>query len=313
MRRPAARFPDLSRDRAAYPGTARRGARSGRMTETDIAGKTICSLRKGRERINIKKAVAVVAIITGILITSAGAETIQLVRGGGIYMIPVQINGQMTVPFALDSGAAEVAIPQDIFLTLIRTGTIKDSDFVGTGTYVMADGSKHSNKRFILRELKVGNHVVTNVIANVVSVKADPLLGQSFLSKLPAWAVDNRNHSLILHDQSGLTAPPATSLAQPPASTPYGGSANPTHDRLLALSPGEQAKVLAKGVGQGCIGVSAFPMGVTATGTTKGLAYWSVRCEDGRSFAVQIAPNAKAVVVDCRLLQANGKECFTKF
>lgn len=190
------------------------------MTETDIAGKTICSL--GKRRINIKKAVAVVAIITGILITSAGAETIQLVRGHGVYMIPVQINGQMTVPFTLDSGAAEVAIPQDIFLTLIRTETIKDSDFVGTGTYVMADGSEHSSKRFILRELKVGNHVVTNVIANVVSVKADPLLGQSFLSKLPAWAVDNRNHSLILHDQSGLTAPPATSLAQPPASTPYG-------------------------------------------------------------------------------------------
>jgi hypothetical protein len=118
MRRPAARFPDLSRDRAAYPGTARRGARSGGMTETDIAGKTICSLGKGR--INIKKAVAVVAIITGIFITSAGAETIQLVRGLGVYMIPVQINGQMTVPFTLDSGAAEVAISQDIFLTLIE-------------------------------------------------------------------------------------------------------------------------------------------------------------------------------------------------
>jgi hypothetical protein len=273
------------------------------MTETDIAGKTIGSLRKGRERINIKKAVAVVAIITGILITSAGAETIQLVRGGGIYMIPVQINGQMTVPFALDSGAAEVAIPQDIFLTLIRTGTIKDSDFVGTGTYVMADGSEHSSKRFILRELKVGNHVVTNVIANIVSIKADPLLGQSFLSKLPAWAVDNRNHSLILHDQSGLTAPPATSLAQPPASTPYGGSGNPANDRLVALPPAEQAKALAKTVGHGCVGTAAFAMGVVDTAKWKSLAYWSVSPD----------PKAPWALTDCRVLQANGKDCFTKF
>ena len=91
------------------------------------------------------------------------------------------------------------------------------------------------------------------------------------------------------------------------------GSGNPTHDRLLALPRAERVQTLAKSIGQGCVGVSAFPMGVTATGKAKGLAYWSVRCKDGRSFALQIAPDAQAVVVDCRLLQANGKECFKKF
>ena len=91
------------------------------------------------------------------------------------------------------------------------------------------------------------------------------------------------------------------------------GSGNPAHDRLLSLPAAEQAKTLAKAVGQGCVGISAFPMGVTSTGKAKGLAYWSVRCKDGRSFALQIAPDAEAVVVDCRLLQANGKECFKKF
>jgi len=43
------------------------------------------------------------------------------------------------------------------------------------------------------------------------------------------------------------------------------------------------------------------------------MAYWSVRCKDGRSFALQIAPNGQGAVIDCRLLQANGKECFKKF
>jgi hypothetical protein len=95
--------------------------------------------------------------------------------------------------------------------------------------------------------------------------------------------------------------------------TEAAGSGNPTHDRLLSLPPAEQAKTLAQGVGQGCVGKSAFPMGVTATGKAKGLAYWSVRCKDGRSFAIQIAPDAEAVVVDCRVLQASGKECFKKF
>lgn len=91
------------------------------------------------------------------------------------------------------------------------------------------------------------------------------------------------------------------------------GSGNAAHDRLLALPAAEQAKTLAKAVGQGCVGASTFPMGMTTTGRAKGLAYWSVRCKDGRSFAVQIAPDAEAVIVDCRLLHANGKECFKKF
>ena len=105
----------------------------------------------------------------------------------------------------------------------------------------------------------------------------------------------------------------AALVAIGPSASEAAGSGNPANDRLVALPPAEQAKILGKGVGQGCVAVSAFPMGVTSTGKAKGLAYWSVRCKDGRSFAVQIAPDAQAVVVDCRLLQANGKECFKKF
>jgi hypothetical protein len=90
------------------------------------------------------------------------------------------------------------------------------------------------------------------------------------------------------------------------------GSGNPVNDRLLSLSPAEQARTIAENVGQGCVGTSAFPMGVVSTNKWKALAYWSVRCQDGRSFAIQIAPNAHIEVIDCQTLQANGKECFKK-
>jgi hypothetical protein len=92
------------------------------------------------------------------------------------------------------------------------------------------------------------------------------------------------------------------------------GSGNPANDSLLAMSPDQQAKVLTKGI-KGCVGESPFQMGVTASGKAKGYAYWSVRCKDGRSFAVQITPAAKAMatVVDCRALAGTGKECFKKF
>jgi hypothetical protein len=93
------------------------------------------------------------------------------------------------------------------------------------------------------------------------------------------------------------------------------GSGNPTNDRLLALSPEQQAQALAQHLGHGCVGVSAFPMGVTAKGKAKGLAYWSVGCKDGRSFAIQIAPDKKgsSIAADCRALQGTGHECFKKF
>jgi hypothetical protein len=96
---------------------------------------------------------------------------------------------------------------------------------------------------------------------------------------------------------------------------PAAGSGNATNDRLLELPSARQAQVLAGSFRRGCVGVSAFPMGVTATGKARGNAYWSVRCKNGRSYVVQIAPDPKgtAVVADCRVLHGTGKECFKKF
>jgi hypothetical protein len=91
-----------------------------------------------------------------------------------------------------------------------------------------------------------------------------------------------------------------------------GGSGNSANDSLLAMSPDQQAEMLTKGI-KGCVGESPFPMGVTTTGKAKGYAYWSVRCKDGRSFAVQITPKSKATAADCKALEGSGKECFKKF
>jgi hypothetical protein len=93
------------------------------------------------------------------------------------------------------------------------------------------------------------------------------------------------------------------------------GSGNAKNDRLLALPAGQQALALGRSFRNGCVGTAAFPMGVTASGNAKGTAYWSVRCKNGRSYIVQIPPDAKApaIVVDCRALRGTGRECFKKF
>ena len=68
------------------------------------------------------------------------AEGIPLLVQGGTFIIPVQINGQITLNFTIDSGAADVTIPADVVTTLMRTGTIQKSDFIGHQNFRLADG-----------------------------------------------------------------------------------------------------------------------------------------------------------------------------
>jgi hypothetical protein len=128
----------------------------------------------------------------------ADQETIRMEEDGGVYVVPVRFNDTITLNAIVDSGAADVSIPADIVLTLMRTKTISQQDFFGQQTYVLADGSKVPSQQFRIRSLKVGNKTIENVVASIASVNATILLGQSFLRKFKAWSVDNEQHTLIL-------------------------------------------------------------------------------------------------------------------
>ena len=126
--------------------------------------------------------------------------------------MPVRINGQITLEFLLDTGASEVTIPADVFLTLLRTHTVGQEDFIGTGRYVLADGSERASKRFRLREVRVGHHVLSDVVANVAPVQSEyPLLGQSFLSKFSSWSINNKSATLVLSDETDVAREPPKS------------------------------------------------------------------------------------------------------
>jgi predicted aspartyl protease len=123
---------------------------------------------------------------------------VKMVESGGIYRVPVVINGALKLDFIVDSGASDVSIPADVVLTLMRTGTIKRSDFIGTSKYGLADGSTVESRTFIISSLKVGDRTVTDVRASISDVDGPLLLGQSFLSKFKSWSQDNVSHELVL-------------------------------------------------------------------------------------------------------------------
>jgi predicted aspartyl protease/peptidoglycan hydrolase-like protein with peptidoglycan-binding domain len=126
------------------------------------------------------------------------AILVPLESENGTYVVPVLINNAITLKFVVDSGASDVTIPADVVMTLIRTGTLQRSDFVGSTIYQLADGSTVPSETFMLRSLTVGNKVIQNVKAGVAPVKGSLLLGQSFLSRFKSWSLDNGKQVLVL-------------------------------------------------------------------------------------------------------------------
>ena len=130
---------------------------------------------------------------------SDGHLSVPLATEGGTLVVPVLINDALTLKFVLDSGAADVSIPADVAMTLVRTGTLTSADFLGERTYVLADGTKVPSQVFQIRSLKVGGAELKNVRASISSAKGSLLLGQSFLSRFSTWSIDNLRQVLVLN------------------------------------------------------------------------------------------------------------------
>jgi predicted aspartyl protease len=178
-----------------------RAAPLGAVTRLDVTAKK--SLALTLEEIQFEEETRTAGATSGLPKAGVpvGVENggrVKMVESGGIYRVPVVINDALKLDFIVDSGASDVSIPSDVVLTLVRTGTIKRSDFIGTEKYGLADGSTVESGTFIIRSLKVGNRTVTDVRASIADVKGPLLLGQTFLKRFKSWSQDNAAHELIL-------------------------------------------------------------------------------------------------------------------
>jgi clan AA aspartic protease (TIGR02281 family) len=147
---------------------------------------------------------------SGPAVSSPPAQEVALEDDGGTYRIPVLINGAINLRFTIDSGASDVSIPSDIVAKLVQSGSVTQADFIGRQTFELADGSTVPSAVFRIKSLKVGNLELQNVTASLANANSQPLLGQSFLSRLSSWSIDNQRHALVLNaaasDSSGLPA-----------------------------------------------------------------------------------------------------------
>jgi clan AA aspartic protease (TIGR02281 family) len=210
----------------------------------------------------------VLILVSALTAGRADAESFPLKREGGVLVLPVQINNSITIDFIIDSGASDVVLPLDVFSTLSRAGTITSKDMLVSQTYELADGSRHEARRFRIRSLKIGELDLQNVVGSVAPTGGSLLLGQSFLSRLPGWSIDNQREVLVV----GESGKSERSASKPSHSENQGTKSSAGH------APAEPLWIL---VGSG------------AEGGTPDSIYWFVDVHNIK----QIQPEVKAAWV----------------
>jgi hypothetical protein len=161
---------------------------------------------------------AVIAVFSIIILSSSavGATEIQLTDRGGIFTLPLKINGATTLEFMVDTGTPEVVVPDDIAATLIQSGAIKDSDFLPGTPYKMADGSVLKSSEFNIREVEIAGMRVNNVKCSIDSQVPELVAGESLLNRFETWELDNARHVLTLGNVKSLVASPKDLTSSPP-------------------------------------------------------------------------------------------------
>ncbi|HWY60728.1 MAG TPA: retropepsin-like aspartic protease [Rhizomicrobium sp.] len=119
------------------------------------------------------------------------AQTVRMEPFNGAFVIPVVLNNVLTENFIIDSGAADVSIPAEVAFRLKQLGALTGADFLGSKTYMMADGSKVPSEIYRIASLRIGDMVMKDVTVRISAEKSHLLLGQSFLSRLKSWSMDN--------------------------------------------------------------------------------------------------------------------------
>lgn len=182
----------------------------------------------------------------GVAFSATGADYImKMKRLSGVYTIQCEVNG-VKKNFIFDTGAAHTSLSQEFVNELLAKRKITKADFTGTIQTRNASGVIDNNATLLIKQLKVGNRLISNVKAIVaVAQKAPLLLGLNAIEMLGEWSM--RNGYFILHDSSN-----ATGQQQGTVITPLGDNDGNFVDSEMGPTPamllGDDINLLEPGV-----------------------------------------------------------------
>src|SRR5262249_13352323 len=122
--------------------------------------------------------------------------TFALRKEGATFRIEVNLNGKVTTPMVLDTGASLVTLPEDL---ATRAG-LTPAKATKTVQLKVADGAAVEAKLLTLPTVRVGGFEIADVPCAVMpagKMGVEPLLGQSFLRHFQS-KIDNESDRLTL-------------------------------------------------------------------------------------------------------------------
>src|SRR6185312_6574883 len=136
-----------------------------------------CRRSMGLAKLIIIRAVLAFALAAGsVMAVQAGERPVRQIvtiePHDGAFVVPVVLNDIMTVKFIVDSGSADVSIPEDVASSLMKSGTMTGADLIGSKTYMLADGSLVPSKIYRLASLRIGEMVMPNVTVRVAAARS---------------------------------------------------------------------------------------------------------------------------------------------
>src|SRR3954465_14648594 len=131
----------------------------------------------GCGKMMIIRAVLAFALAAGSAAAASAADrpvahhVVSMEAHDGAFVVPVVLNNIVREKFIVDSGAADVSIPEDVASTLLSSGTLTGGDLIGNKTYQMADGSLVPSKIYRIASLQIGGMVMQNVTVRIAAAK----------------------------------------------------------------------------------------------------------------------------------------------
>lgn len=128
---------------------------------------------------------------------SIGKTVVKMEKANGVYEIPTEING-IPMRFIFDTGAGIISISVTEATFLYKQGKLSQEDIVGNANFTDANGNVSEGTIIILKTVKLGERVLTNVEASVVhNLRAPLLMGQSALEKFGKISIDYQKGEII--------------------------------------------------------------------------------------------------------------------
>jgi aspartyl protease family protein len=116
----------------------------------------------------------------------------------GVYKVPIEING-VVMDFIFDTGAGMISISETEAAFLYKQRTIDESDLLGNGKFIDANGGVSENTILNLKSVKIGDKVLKNIQASIVPNSEAPLLlGQTALNQFGKITIDYQRKVIIL-------------------------------------------------------------------------------------------------------------------